>query len=215
MEIYVSGEGKKIVSPDEVKITIRLNCKDSDYNKAIEKGIKNRAEIIQKFIKISFKKKSIKTNNFLITEEKRYNETTKIYEKVGYIFSENSEVSFDYENNLLFKVFSNLSELDSAPTCEVSFNIKDKEACIKVLLDSAYKKALFQAECLAKASNSKIKECKKISFKPFDDLEFGSNSFEFAPRMAKVMQLDNRNNFELTPKDIELSETVYCLFIAE
>lgn len=46
MEIYVCGEGKKIVSPDEVKITIRLNCKDSDYNKAIEKGIKNRAEII-------------------------------------------------------------------------------------------------------------------------------------------------------------------------
>lgn len=214
MEIYISAEGKKKVMPDMTKITFKVNSKNASYEKVINDGIKNRSELISSLVKLGFSEKDIKTNNYFITEEKRYNEKNKNYEVVNYLFNENCELKFKYDNELFNKIMLSVSKLESAPTCEMSFYVSNKRKYVDEILKDAYEDALYEGEILAKVAGKKIIECKKISFKPFDDNFVTNENLEFSPRVAKTLYSVD-NNISLTPKEIEVTKTIYCLFIAD
>lgn len=67
------------------------------------------------------------------------------------------------------------------------------------------------------ASGRTLKNCEKVDFKPFtteyvSNARFGSDvKYEKSAALGTAQMITN--NF--TPEDIELSETLYCLWIAE
>ena len=67
---------------------------------------------------------------------------------------------------------------------------------------------------IAKSSGKILKHCNKVSFKPLQ-VDFLSitnlNSETMYLRETSIQILDKT----FTPEDIELSETIYCLWIAE
>ena len=96
------------------------------------------------------------------------------------------------------------------------FEIKENDLLKEQVLDLAYKDALFQANLIAKSAGCKIKECRKVSFKPFDDQMFSNSILDTGTRLAKTyssIQDNILNTF--VPEDINVEKIVYCLFVAE
>ena len=96
--------------------------------------------------------------------------------------------------------------------------------CQAFAMADAYNNAKEKAEAIAKTAGKILKECIKTDFRPFEERVYsrsslGSEMFEeervdFAVGAKKMSAQDTITNI-FTPEDIEISETLYCLWVAE
>jgi hypothetical protein len=115
-----------------------------------------------------------------------------------------------------------IKEMANPPKCNILFGIKEEETIKNSMLADAYEEAKKKAEVIAKAANKSLKDCIKVDFKPFDTALLSGtnlNSKNFLCEEAAYKLASNSvsemitNTF--TPEDIELEETIYCLWITE
>ena len=89
--------------------------------------------------------------------------------------------------------------------------------CKRKILAKAYKEAELQAQSIAEAAVKNLKQCVKIDFKPFTTEYVSRSAIQSDTMYAKDTRFGVApaiiNTF--TPEDIELSETLYCLWITE
>lgn len=218
MEIIVQGKGVEYFAPNEVVLNINFNTKCLTYEEALREGTKNVQHFIDELlIKNGFQKEDMKTRNFVIREETKYNNITKDYNHDGYSFNQTASLRFDYDKELMAKMMVAISRLENAPICQIQFEVKDAKECKRRILAKAYKDAEVQALAIAEASGKTLKYCQKVDFKPFtteyvSKASFGSDMM-FAEKAMRGSADIIVNTF--TPEDVELSETLYCLWIAE
>ena len=217
MEIIVEGNSVKYFVPDEVVINITFSKMGLTYGEVLVKGVDSVQRFIQEIlIKNGFKKEDMKTRSMIIREEKKYNEESKNYEHNGYSFNQSAKLRFDYDKELLAKIMEDVSQFEGGPICYVNFKIKDEDRCRKELMTSAYKDAEKQALIIAEAAGKTLKYCQKVDFKPFNTGYISSSSFDTdMMRMKKGVSVSQNILNTFTPEDVELSETLYCLWIAE
>lgn len=218
MEIIVQGTGIEFFAPNEVILNLNFNTKGQSYEQVLRDGIKNVQYFVNELLlKNDFTKEDMKTRNFIIREDRKYNETTRKYELDGYSFNQSATLKFDYNKERLAQIMMLLSRLENAPMCEINFGIKDEKQCRRNILAKAYKDAEDQAQAIAIASGKVLKECVKVDFKPFTTSYFSSSSFNsdimYAEKACVGTAQAIVNTF--TPEDIELNETLYCLWVAE
>ena len=226
MEIMVQGMAKKLYKPDQVSIKIDFYTNAENYEEALTKGVKDVEIFIKEVLeKLGFSKEDMKTNSFSVAEEKRFDYETKKEIKLGFSYRQSALVKFDYSMEKVANFIEKITELINAPKCKISFGIRDIEKVKNELLAQAYKKAREKAEVIANAAEKSLKDCLKTDFKPFEESYFSSsniNGSNFGMETAKYRMGDNAikatneiimNTF--TPEDIEISESIYCLWIAE
>ena len=201
MEIIVQGKGTEYFTPNEIIISINFYKKGSSYEEVLNSGVMS----VQKFVNNillpnNFNKEDMKTRNFVVREEQKYDNMTMKYSSDGFSF-----------------IMEQLSKLVDAPECHVDFGVKDETECKRKILSKAYKDAELQARAIAEASGKTLKQCTKVDFKPFTTSYISSTNFEGDMRYAEASGIGAStaiiNTF--TPEDIELTETLYCLWIAE
>lgn len=218
MEIIVQGKGVEYFSPNEVVLNINFNTKGVTYEEVLGEGTKNVELFVNEvLLKNGFKSEDMKTRNFVIREETKYNEVTRTYEKNGFSFNQLAILKFDYNKELIAKLMVLLSKLENAPMCKIDFGVKDEKECKRKILSKAYEDAEIQAQAIADASGKTLKYCQKVDFKPFttdyiSKARYGEDLMYAEAKMSGAAQTIV-NSF--TPEDIELSETLYCLWIAE
>lgn len=218
MEIIVAGKCTNSFVPDEVRLNINFFVKGNTYEEVLNKGTLNIQLFIEEvLLKNNFKKDDMKTRSFIIKEEKKYNEITRNYDFDGYSFSQDAILKFDYNSNLMSNIIVAISKFSNSLTCQINFDLKDEEKCRKTLLANAYKDAENKAMVIAKASGKMLKCCQKVDFRPFTN-DYVSNTMVgnemmYAEKYMKGAVQSIANNF--TPEEIELTETLYCLWIAE
>ena len=79
MDIIVKGVGKKYYTPDEVEIGLDFYTKTDSYERALEEGTKDVEIFIKEVLEeMQFNKDIMKTRNFRIYEEKRYDYEKKL-----------------------------------------------------------------------------------------------------------------------------------------
>ena len=101
MDIMVKGNAKKMCSPDEVRVNINFYTKAQSYEEALINGSKDvESFIINVLEKLNFKDTDLKTNNFRIYEETRYDYETKKEIKLGFAYSQDAAIKFDYSNQI-------------------------------------------------------------------------------------------------------------------
>ena len=218
MEIIVKGTGTEYFVPNEVILNINFITKGLTYEEVLRKGPEDVQNFVNELLlKNGFQKEDMKTRSYVIREENKYNETTRNYDPDGYSFNQKATLKFDYNKELLAKIMVDLSELDSDLTCQINFGVKNERECKRKILSIAYKDAEAQALAIAEASGKTLKCCQKVDFEPFtttyvSDAKFNSNS-----GVADYALRDSIKNIinTFTPEDIKLSETLYCLWIAE
>lgn len=220
MEIIVEGRGTEYFTPDEIVLSIDFHLTGDTYETALNKGVNNVASFIQNImIPNGFNKEDLKTRSFVVREEKKYEDSTKTYVFNGYSFSQRATLKFDYDKTRLAKLMEQLSTMQDTPICHVDFGVKNMKECKRKILATAYNDAYMQAEAIALAAGKTLRGCMKVDFKPFTSNYYSVSAFgqdmmigraaKFGDTTAQVIE----NTF--TPEDIEVSETLYCLWIAE
>ena len=220
MEIIVEGKGSSFFTPNEVIINFDFITKGSTYEEVLEVGTRNVFDFIQTLIiGNGFNKEDLKTINFVIREDRKYNEITRKYDFDGYSYNQGAVLRFDYDKDLLARFMESLSKLANPPKSYVNFGVKNENECRKNILAKAYEDAKEQAEAIACAAGNQLRDCVKVDFKPFTTTYVSNSSFEGEMMYAKAAMgrgsaAEVINNI-FTPEDIELTEKLYCLWIAE
>ena len=228
MDIIVEGVGKKFYNPDEVEIKLDFYTRADSYERALENGTKNVENFIDDVLeKMGFNKEIMKTRSFRVYEEKQYDYDRKKYIKLGYAYTQQANIKFNYSINIIAKFMDMVSKLKNPPKYHLLFNVKDIKGCKDEVLAEAYNKAKEKAETIARAAGKELKECVKTNFIPFEEsvvsrsslnsqdmymekeMSIGASTFG----MAKKTGVQDTIQTIFTPEDIEITETLYCLWI--
>ncbi|MCI8544641.1 MAG: SIMPL domain-containing protein [Bacilli bacterium] len=218
MEIVVEGKGKQLVTPDLIMLHLNFVTKGVTYEEVLEKGIENVQHFIELLVQNHFNKDDMKTRSFVIREDNKYNEVTRTYEKDGFSFNQQAFLTFDYNKDIMADLMVKLSKIENAPLCHLSFGVKEEKNIRRNILKDAYKEAEEQALAIALAAGKTLKVCEKIDFKPFSTSYISSSTLDGTMmRQSEVCYsgaVEKITNV-FTPEDIELTETIYSLWIAE
>ena len=227
MDIIVEGIGKKFYSPDEVEINLDFYTRDDSYERALENGTKNVESFINDVLeRMNFNKEIMKTRSFRVYEEKQYDYDRKKYIKLGYAYTQQANIKINYSMEIIAEFMDIVSKLKNPPKYHLSFNVKDIKGCKDEVLAEAYNKAKKKAETIARAAGKELKECVKTNFIPFEEsvvsrsslnsqnmymekeMSIGASTFE----MAKNTGAKDTIQTIFTPEDVEITETLYCLW---
>ena len=130
MEIIVQGKGVEYFAPNEVVLNINFNTKGLTYEEVLSEGTRNVQHFVNELLlKNGFQKEDMKTRNFVIREETKYNNITRNYDHDGYSFNQMAVLRFDYDKELMAKMMVAISRLENAPMCQVKFEVKDEKEC--------------------------------------------------------------------------------------
>ncbi len=217
MEINVQGKGTEYFVPDEVVLNLNFYTKGGSYDKVLKDGTKNVQYFVDEFLlKNDFKKEDMKTRNFAIIEEMKYDILTNKNVPDGFSFNQYATLKFDYDKDKLAKIMVDISKLKNAPICKINFGIKDEEGCRKKVLSKAYRDAEEQASIIALAAGKDLKKCIKVDFKPVTSSYISRANFG-VDMMYEKANFDVAESITNTfsPEDIMVTETLYCIWIAE
>lgn len=217
MEIIVMGKATEYFTPDEIILNLNFYTKESTYNGVLSKGVNDvQIFVSEVLLKNGFDIHDMKTSNFVIKKEQKYDEETRSYIFDGFSFNQSTYLKFDYDKERLMRIMEDLSKLENAPSCQINFDVKDIEKYKRIILSKAYEDAKMQAETIALAANKGLKQCLKVDFKPFDSDYMSQTNLDSTMmyETAKSNIAESLYN-TFTPEDIEVSETLYCLWIAE
>lgn len=230
MDIIVEGIGKKIYTPDEVEIRLDFYTRADSYDGALEKGTKNVENFISEVLeKMNFDKEIMKTRSFRVYEEKQYDYDKKIYINLGYAYTQQASMKFDYSMNVIAEFMDRVSKLENPPKYYLAFNVKDIKKCKDEVLSEAYNNAKDKAETIAKTAGKELKECVKTDFRPFEESVISRSSLNSNDMymendmavekakfgMAKRTGVQDTIQTIFTPEDVEISETLYCLWVTD
>ena len=220
MDIIVKGEGKKYFRPNEVKINLEFYVLTSSYELALQEGTRNVEIFIDKILNaMNISKEELKTRSFRVYEDKRYDYDQKIYISNGFVYTQSAMLKFDYDKEFMAKFMDKVSRLENPPKYSLVFCVKNEQQTKNEAMADAYNNAKEKAKAIAEAAGKTLKECIKIDFRPFEESVYSgtrleSNSLDIRYSKAARTQEDVITNI-FTPEDIEISETLYCLWIAE
>jgi len=218
VEIIVEGKGTNFFTANQVILNLNFITKGSTYEDVLDSGSKSVELFVNKILeKNKFTSSDMKTRNFVIREETKYNEITRKYETDGYSYNQNAVLKFDYDKEKMTKIMEEISKLDNPPLYQINFGIEDEKECRRNILKDAYIDALNQAKAIADAAGLKLNQCVKVDFKPFTTSYISQTNFSSDMMYAKSMNISASDaiNKTFTPEDIELTETLYCLWTTE
>lgn len=215
MEIIVQGKGTKYIKPNEVILNLTFTNKAKTYDALLSDGIRSVNYFVEEILlKNGFSKDELKTRSFVINEEKKYDEKMREYIDTGYSFNQVATLKFDYNMELLSKLILAISEMTIAPTYYIKFGVKDEEECRNEVLAKAYQNAYNQALAIASSASKNLRYCQKVDFQPISNNYYSPAEFSSSFMRAKAVNSDMIIN-SFTPEDIEISETLYCSWIAD
>lgn len=215
MEIIVEGKGKLSFAPNEIVISFNFTIKEQTYEKVLAKGTSAVNNLFNMLKQLGYEQNSIKTQSFRISEEQIYDDKQRVYLPNGYSYNQNLNLKLDLNMQKLAEIIEKISNLTIPPTYSIHFGVKEDEQIKQNIIDLAYKDALFYAQSIAEASNTKIKECSKISFVPFNEPFISATRFDASPKLARAMSVQNDIVNTIVPEDITVEKTIYCIFKAE
>lgn len=157
--ITVRGVGTATVKPDFVILTLHVEDKDKEYNKAMEKAAR-KIEALQSAVQSAGHDKSdLKTTNFNVrTDYVNRSDRNGIYTRVfaGYVCAYQLSLSFDFENWRLSRTLTAIAACDANPQMSIAFTVKNPAEIKEALLWSAAENARKKAEILCSASGGTL-----------------------------------------------------------
>lgn len=226
MDIMVEGTGIRYYKPDEVEINLNFYTKTGTYESALEDGTRDVEIFIENILKqMQFSKEDLKTRSFRVYEEKRYDYEKKIEIKYGFAYTQSATLKFDYDINVVAEFMERVSKLKNPPKYTIGFSVKNIQQSKNEALTDAYNMAKEKAEAIAKSAGKILKECIKTDFRAFEERVYSRSSvngiFEEEKEnlgvrfKAKEISAQDTITNIFTPEDVEIRETLYCLWITE
>ena len=220
MKITVKGTGIEYYTPNEIRLNLTFKISGKVYEEVLENGSNNVREFIEHvLLPHGFTKEDLKTRSFIVKEETKYNEDTKKYEFDGYSYNQQAMIKFDYDKERLSSFMVAISKIENPPYYHINFGLNNETECRRKVIDKAYYEAYEQALAIANAAGKELEECTKVDFKPFTDDYVSPSDIDASFARTMRFNMDKEAsaviNNTFTPEDILVSETLYCMWIAE
>lgn len=226
MDIMVQGEGKRFYKPDEVVLNINFYVNDTTYDTVLEKGTKSVEEFINKVLdSLNIEKERLRTRSYRISQSTRFDYTLKKQIDCGFNYNQNATLKIEYDINKISKFMDTVAKSENPPKYNMTFTIKDQEGVKKEVLSEAYSKAKEKAEIIALSAGKKLKDCIKVDFRPFEERVYSNSRLTDSdlfnadalgsPLMKRGKTSTDIIENTFTPEDVEIRETLYCLWITE
>ena len=138
--ITVKGIGRVSAKPDYVVLSMTLESKHIDYDKAMAMAATHIQHLNETLCSIGFEKGAVKTTNFNVrTDYGRVKDRNGNYTSVfnGYEVTHNLKLSFDFDTDRLSQALSAIAGCLSHPQLSVAFTVKDATAINEEMLRSA------------------------------------------------------------------------------
>ena len=206
--IKVTGKSKLSVSPDQTKIKLCVKSFGENYSTALANS-KFDAKSIKEVLKsCGIKEKELKSTDFYTNErtERYEKENGKYaYRSLGYEVTHYMKLIFDNDNKFLGKLLYRLSNLDCAPSIDISHIVKNPELYKSELIELAVVDAKRKAQSLVNASGVVLGNIIHM------DYSFQKITFE-ARHYARVdyckVSSEESYDMDMTPDDIDVSDVV-------
>lgn len=204
--ITVKGIGKASAKPDYVVLSMTLESKHKDYDKAMDMAADHIQQINETLCGIGFEKGSVKTTNFSVrTDYDRVKDRNGNYQSIfcGYEVTHNLKLAFGFDMGRLSLALSAIAGCLSHPQLSVAFTVKDATAINEEMLRSATANAKKKAEILCEAASVTMGDLIAIDYN-WGELDIYSHTRydcceeALAPMGAAV---------DIDPEDIDVSDT--------
>lgn len=208
--ITVKGIGKVSAKPDYVVLSMSLQSKDMDYDRAMVLASQHIQHLTETICAIGFEKSDLKTTRFNVgTDYNNIKDRNGNYHKefAGYVISHNLKLEFDFNMEKLSQALAAIAGCLSHPELSIAFTVKDTTAINEEMLRSATANAKRKAEILCKASGVELGQLLTIDYNwgeldIFSHTQYGLSDdclYEAAPSMARSIDIE--------PDDIDVSDT--------
>lgn len=207
--ITVKGIGKVTASPDYVVLSMALESKDVNYDKAMEKAAWQIQHLNETLEAVGFEKKALKTTNFNVrTEYSNRKDVAGNYKKKfeGYAIHHSLKLEFDFDMSRLSQALSAIAGCVAHPELSIAFTVRDATAVKEEMLRSAAKNAQRKAEVLCEASGVKLGNLLTIDYN-WGELDIYSHTRYQVEEDCAAVPLRASRSIDMEPDDIEVSDT--------
>ena len=206
--ITVKGIGKASAKPDHVVLSMTLESKHKDYDKAMDMAAAHIQHLNDTLCGIGFEKGSAKTTNFNVrTDYDRVKDLYGNYESVfsGYEVTHNLKLAFDFDMGRLSQALAAIAGCLSHPQLSIAFTVKDATAINEEMLRSATVNAKRKAEILCEASGVTMGDLIPINYN-WGELDIYSHTRYDCCEEA-MAPLAVGATIDIAPEDIDVSDT--------
>lgn len=209
--ISVKGIGKVSAKPNFAVLSLKLEGKDKDYDKAMEVSATQLSQLNESLVSIGFETNAVKTTNFSVhADYDQLRDEKGNYQRIfrGFLCSHQLKLSFDFEAKRLAQTLAAVSKCLANPELSVAFTVKDPAAINEALLREAAMNARKKAELLCDASGEKLGKLLTIDYNWAEINIYSDTHYEMAyydclrsetPMMGKSIDIE--------PNDIDVSDT--------
>ena len=205
--LKVTGKGTIRLRPDTTCAEITLQGTEKEYAAALAKAQKELEEVKGALAGAGFPEEEIKTSDFRTeTKYEGYRDGKGDWKQkfIGYQYTHALKIRFAADNALLGAFISALAGCGAAPVFSFAYTVKNVSQAKEWLL----------SEVLARAAG--------VELKAIGSIEYSAGEKNFAVRPVQPMRLmaaeaSARTNVEIevTPDDIEVSDTVNVVWVIE
>lgn len=204
--INVIGKGKIKKEPDRAIISFQKIATNKDYDKAIETLNSTIRAVLQGMKNLGINKKDVKTTNFKIYVENKYDNELKESIFSHYKAEQKIEIEVPNEQREINKVLKFLSDSDFSANISIDFKVSDEEGLREEALIRAIEDGKNKGNIIANSLNLKISSVNEVIY---------NNTYNIFPRNQYnniVLGKSNNMDFNINPKDIEIEESVTIIF---
>lgn len=221
MDIIVEGTKTKSYKPNEININLTFTYVHNEYDICLEEGLK----LIDDFVfntlsKLKIDKENFKTRNFQVRHKTKFDYQNNKEIDLGYEFREDAFINLDYSVDIIANFIEEISKIKNGPKYMMTFGLKELEEAKKEVLKLSYKEMEDKAKVIAEAAGLSLKRCLKVDFKPFTETIISNSNLnevyaENSARFAKASSASEVVSKTFIPEDIQVSQTLYSLWLAE
>jgi len=207
-KINVSASGTLNLNPDAVIVSFSITENDEEY-KRVHHRLNSRVKEFRKLVEsLGFKRSDLISNRYVIEQNYEWDAEKERRYMDGFEGEHKLSIKFKLDHELLDKLLRTLyPALDGIPYT-VQFDLMDREAYKYKVIDIAVKKAVGEAEQLAKSTGVKLGPIVKLNF---GERNYGDSLF-YGGMLSKSSRDDAHKDYvspEFQPGVLQLSRTVY------
>jgi uncharacterized protein YggE len=213
--LKIIGKAKKLITPDLVTFNFNMNVKDKNQSSAQTILLQETNRLIARLKELGYNENEIKFISLDIEDDWDYSGDKS--KKVGYIASDELELTFFYEPIKVSQFIdsigkSNFKYLDYTLKLEISESLKNSTR--DFLIENAIMSAKRNAESISKSANVVLDGINYIEYR---DLVFNIISHDDAPPPPPPAQINRSINLRLnldyiSLRDMEVYEEVMIIW---
>ena len=204
--ISITGTSFFYVKTDFVRIQFDVRVVRKIYEKALSELTEKVNSIIGIIINNGFNKNNLKTSNFDIQKETKYDSKKQESYFIGYRATENLSISFEIDNKKISSILNDIWKMISDVDFNVSFYCSNPNTYENQLIELAVKDAKEKAELITKAVGVKLLKITKIDYS-FSEIHIENTfDYEFSPK--EICCESSINMPEMDPEDTKLKKSI-------